>query len=75
MTQAESSNSSNPAPQLVLKYDVDEGVWRAIERGRLHEWTAVEFRAIYRTHDVSMRGGKSEMMEHVKVHFQGLYRR
>ena len=72
VTQAASSNSSNPAPQLVFKCDGDEAVLRAIERGRLHKWTIVEFRAICRKHDLSVRGGESEPIERVKVHFQGL---
>jgi hypothetical protein len=72
VTQAESSTSSNHAPQLVFRYDMDEAVLRAIERGVLHEWAVVEFRAIYRKHGLSVRGGKSVPMERVKVHFQGL---
>ena len=38
-----SSTSANPSAQLVFKYDVDEAVLRAMERGKLHEWTNVEF--------------------------------
>ena len=72
VTQAESSTSSN-SPQLVFKYDVDEVVLRAIERGRLHEWIVVVFGAICRKHGLSVRGRKSELMERVKVHFEGLY--
>ena len=68
VTQAESSNF---ALQLVFRCDVDEEVLQAIERG----WTVVGFRAICRKHDLSVRGGKSEPMERVKVHFQGLYRK
>ena len=41
-----------------------------MERGRLHEWTKVEFKAICRKHDLSVSGGKGELMEHVRVHFQ-----
>ena len=48
VTQAESSNSSNRAPQVLFRYNVDEAVLRATERGRLHEWTVVEFAAIFR---------------------------
>ena len=40
------SPSSNPAAQLVFRYDVDEAVLNAMERGRLHEWTKVQFKAI-----------------------------
>ena len=35
--------SSNPSTQLVFWYDVDEAVLKAMERGKLHEWTKVEF--------------------------------
>mmetsp|Transcript_99400 Transcript_99400/g.167556 ORF Transcript_99400/g.167556 Transcript_99400/m.167556 type:complete len:375 (+) Transcript_99400:1-1125(+) len=67
------STSSNPAAQLVFRYDVDEAVLNAMERGRLHEWTKVEFKAICRKHGLSVRGGKGELMERVRVHFQRLY--
>ena len=52
------STSSNPGTQLVFRYDVDEAVLSAMERGRLHEWTKVEFQAICRKHGLSVRGGK-----------------
>ena len=67
------STSSNPAAQLVFRYDVDEAVLNAMERGRLHEWTKVEFKAICRKHGLSVGGGKGELMERVRVHFQRLY--
>ena len=73
VTEAGSSNSSNRAPHLVFRYDVDEAVLRAMERGRLHEWIVVDFKAICRMHDLSLRGRKSELMERVKVHLKGLY--
>ena len=44
-----------------------------MERGRLHEWTKVEFKAISRKHGRSVSGGKGELMERVRVHFQRLY--
>ena len=44
---------------------------KAMERGRLHEWTKVEFKAISRKHGLS--GGKGELMERVRVHFKRLY--
>ena len=44
-----------------------------MERGRLHEWTKVEFKAISRKHGLSVSGGKGELMECVRVHFQRLY--
>ena len=44
-----------------------------MERGRLHEWTKVEFKAISRKHGLSVSRGKGELMEHVRVHFQRLY--
>ena len=44
-----------------------------MERGRLHEWTKVEFKAISRKHGLSVSGGKGELMERVRVHFQRLY--
>ena len=67
------STSSNPAAQLVFRYDVDEAVLNAVERERLHEWTKVEFKAICRKHGLSVGGGKGELMECVRVHFQRLY--
>ena len=67
------STSSNPAAQLVFRYDVDEAVLNAMERGRLHEWTKVEFKAICRKHGLSVGGGKGQLMERVRVHFQRLY--
>ena len=67
------STSSNPGTQLVFRYDVDEAVLSAMERGRLHEWTKVEFQAICRKHGLSVRGGKGELMERVRVHFHRLY--
>ena len=67
------STSSNPAAQLVFAYDVDEAVLKATERGRLHEWLKVEFTAISRKHGLSVSGGKGELIECVRVHFQGLY--
>ena len=54
-------------------YDVDEAVLQALERGKMHEWTNVEFKAICRKHGLSVRGPKGELMEHAKVHFQRLY--
>ena len=59
------STSSNRAAQLVFAYDVDEAVLKAMERGRLHEWTKVEFKAISRKHGLSVSGGKGELMERV----------
>ena len=67
------STSSNPAAQLVFAYDVDEAVLKAMERGKLHEWTKGEFKAISRKHGLSVSGGKGELMERVRVHFQRLY--
>ena len=67
------STSSNPAAQLVFRYDVDQAVLNAMERGRLHEWTKVGFNAICRKHGLSVGGRKGELMERVSVHFQRLY--
>ena len=67
------STSSNPAAQLVFAYDVDEAVLKAMEGGKLHDWTKVEFKAICRKHGLSVNEGKGELMERVKVHFQRLY--
>ena len=67
------STFSNRAAQLVFRYDVDEGVLKAMERGRLHEWTKVEFQAISRKHGLSVNGGKGELMKRVRVHLQRLY--
>ena len=68
------STSSNPAAQLVFAYDVDEAVLKAMERGKLHEWTQVEFKAICRNHGLSVSRGKGELMQRVRVHLQRLYR-
>ena len=46
---------------------------KAMERGRLHEWNKVEFKAISRKHGLRVSGGKGELMERVRVHFQRLY--
>ena len=67
------STSSNRAAQLVFAYDVDEAVLKAMERGKLHDWTKVEFKAICRKHGLSVNGGKGELMERVRVHFQRLH--
>ena len=68
-----SAPSANPATQLVFKYDVDEPVLRAMERGRLHEWTNVEFRTICKKHGLSVRGAKVYLMGRVTAHFQQVY--
>ena len=44
-----------------------------MDRGKLHQWTKVEFKAISRKQGLSVGGGKGELMERVKVHFQRLY--
>ena len=67
------STSSNPVAQLVFAFDVDEAVLKAMERGKLHDWTKVDFKAICRKHGLSVNGGKGELMERVRVHFQRLY--
>ena len=72
VTHQPSSTSSNPAAQLVFAYDVDEAVLKAMERGKLHDWTKVEFEAICRKHGLSVNGGKGELTERVRVHFQRL---
>ena len=66
--------SSNPTLQLAFLYDVGEAVSRAMKRGRMHEWTHIEFQAIGTKHGLSSRGAKGESMERVRVHFQRLYR-
>ena len=65
-----SAPSTNLSAQLVFKYDVDEVVLRAMERGKLCEWTNVEFRAICKKHSLSVRGAKGDLMGRVTVHFQ-----
>ena len=67
------STSFYPAAQLVFAYDVDEAVLKAMERGKLHDWTKVEFKAICRKQGLSVSRGEGELMERVKVHFQRLY--
>ena len=70
---AVASTSSNPAAQLVFAYDVDEAVLKAMERGRLHEWTKVEFKSVSGNHGFSVSRGKGELMKLVRVHMQSLY--
>ena len=53
-----SAPSANPSAWLVFKYHVDEAVMRDMERGKLHEWTNVEFHAICKKHGLSVRGAK-----------------
>ena len=66
-------SSSDLVSQLVFVYDVDEAVLQAMERGRMHGWTRIEFKAICRKHGLSVRGVKGELLERVGVHFQRLY--
>ena len=68
-----SAPSANPSAQLVFKYDVDEAVLRAMERGRLHEWTNVEYRAICKKRVLSVRGAKGDLMGRVTAHFEQVY--
>ena len=56
------STSSHPASQLVFMYDVDEAVVKAMQRGNMHEWTHIEFKAICRRHGLSVKGAKGELM-------------
>ena len=68
-----SAPSANPSAKLVFTYDADEAVLRAMERGELHEWTNVEFRAICKKHGLSVRGAKGGLMGRVTPHFQPLH--
>ena len=68
-----SAPSANPSAQFVFKYDVDEAVLRAMERGKLHEWTNVEFCAICKNHGLSVRGAKGDLMGQVTAHFPQMY--
>ena len=63
-----SAPSGIPPSQVVFKYDVDEAVllW-AMERGKLHERTNVEFHAICMKHGLSVRGAKGDL---IMAHFQ-----
>ena len=54
------STSSSPAAQFVFAYDGDEAVLKAMERGNMHDWTKVEFKAICRKHGLVVNGGKGE---------------
>ena len=63
------SMSSNPSLQLVFMYDVDEAVVKAMQRGSLHEWTHIGFKAICRRHDLTVKGTKGELMQCVQSHF------
>ena len=67
------SMSSNRASQLVFMYDVDAAVVKAMERGRMHEWTHLEFKAICRRHGLSVKGAKVGLMQHVKAHFHRVH--
>ena len=44
-----------------------------MERGKMHEWTNVEFRAICKTHGLIVRGAKGDLMGPVTAHFQQRY--
>ena len=55
-------------------YDVDEAMVKAMQRGSMHEWTHIEFKAICRRHDLSVKGTKGELMQRVQSHFQQVYR-
>ena len=68
-----SAPSANPSTQLVFKYGVDEAVLKTMERGKLYEWTNVEFRAICKKHGLSVRGAKGDLMGRVTAHFQQVY--
>ena len=50
--------SAVPSTSSKFRYDVDQAVLNAMERGRLHEWTKVEFNAICRKHGLSVGGGR-----------------
>ena len=67
------STTSNPASQFVFMYDVDEAVVKAMQRGSMHEWTHIEFEAICRRHDLSVKRTKGELMQRVESHFQQVY--
>ena len=56
------STSCNPTSQLVFMYDVDQAVVNAMERGSMHEWTHIEFKAIGGWHGLSVKGAKAELM-------------
>ena len=66
------STSSNPASHLVFTYDVDEAVVKVAQRSSI-EWTHIEFKAICKRHDLSVKGKKGELMQHVRSHFQQVY--
>ena len=63
------STSCDPALHLVFIYDVDEAVVKAMERGSMHEWTHIEFKAICKRHGLSVKGAKGELMRRVESHF------
>ena len=44
-----------------------------MERGRLHDWTNVEFRAICKKHGLRVRGAKGDLMGRVTAHVQQVY--
>ena len=55
-------------------YDMDEVAVKTMERGRMREWTHIEFKAICRRHYLSVKGAKGELMQRVKAHSHHLYR-
>ena len=67
------STSSSLASQLVFMYDVDEAVVKAMQRGGMHEWTHIQFKAICRRHGLSVKGVKGELMQCVHSHFHQMY--
>ena len=44
-----------------------------MEWAKIHEWTNCLVRDLLREHYLNLRGVKGKLMEHVKVHFLGLY--
>ena len=68
-----STPSANHAAQLVFKYDANEAVLRATEKGRFHEWTSIEFRAICKKHCLCVTRANCDLMGPVAAHFQQVY--
>ena len=53
---------------------VDVPVLRAMNQGRMHEWTDVELRAVCRKHALKVHGKKADLTQRVCTHSPQLYK-
>ena len=64
------STSSSLASQLVFMHDVDEVVVRAIERGSVHGWSHILFKAICKRYGLSVKGARGELVRCVESPYE-----